>query len=114
MKRYCSILAFIMLTLSTGYASASKTAYVSGFARSFILGNKLSNATVTILETGEQIKTDSEGHFGPIEYNVGEPITLELKKWNYKTTQSATMIVPKEGLTGPHNNITFQVPTRER
>ncbi|OGT45893.1 MAG: hypothetical protein A3E83_02275 [Gammaproteobacteria bacterium RIFCSPHIGHO2_12_FULL_41_20] len=91
----------------------SSVAPVSGFARAFILGTAISNATITILETGEKIKTDKTGHFGPISYPIGKPITLTLEKFGYKTTQSATVFVPREGLTGPYNNITFQVPSIE-
>jgi len=38
---------------------------------------------------------------------------LVLEKSGYHTTQSVTTIVPPEGLSGPYNNITFQVPSRE-
>ncbi|MFZ2316047.1 MAG: carboxypeptidase regulatory-like domain-containing protein [Gammaproteobacteria bacterium] len=87
------------------------TAPVSGFAREFIFGLAITSATVTILETGEQIKTDSKGKFGPFNYPVNKPITLILQKWGYKTTQTGTVVVPPTGLTGPYNNITFQVPS---
>ena len=97
----------------TAYANTVETAPVSGFARSFLLGKHLANATVTVLETGLKLATDKDGHFGPFQYPVGEPITLEFEKWGYKTTQSATIIMPAEGLTGPFNNVTFQVPSVE-
>ena len=100
------------LVTSVVYA-ANNTAPVTGFARSFILGTPLSDATITVLETGQKIKTDKNGQFGPIEYPIGQAITLQFEKWNYKTTRSATIIVPKEGLTGPYHNITFQVPSVE-
>jgi hypothetical protein len=74
---------------------------------------KLGNATITILETGQKFKTDKDGHFGPFQYPVGEPITLQFDKWGYKTTQSDTVIVPPTGLSGPYDNITFQVPSIE-
>lgn len=86
---------------------------VSGFARSFIMGANITDAAITVIETGQRLRTDARGHFGPIYYPVGKPITLLLEKWGYKTTQSATIIVPPEGLDGPYNNITFQVPSVE-
>ncbi|RDI36461.1 carboxypeptidase regulatory-like domain-containing protein [Aquicella lusitana] len=95
------------------FAANNGTAPVSGFARSFILGTPLSDATITILETGEKIKTDKQGHFGPIQYPVGKSITLVFEKFGYKTTQSGTVIVPPAGLTGPYDNITFQIPSIE-
>ena len=62
-------------------AIASQTAPVAGFARSFLLGMKLSNATITVLETGEKFHTDRTGYFGPFQYPVGKPITLQFEKW---------------------------------
>lgn len=91
----------------------ANTAPVSGFAESFLLGMKVKNATITVLETGQTFKTDKEGRFGPFQYPVGQPITLQFSKWGYKTTQSATIVVPPEGLNTKYDNITFQVPSVE-
>jgi len=107
------VLAIATLTFTTQTIAMVQTAPVSGFARSFIMGTEIANATITILETGEKIKTDKHGKFGPINYPIGKPITLQLEKWEYRTTQTGTFIVPKEGLNGPYNNITFQVPSIE-
>lgn len=104
---------FSLFLSSTSFALTKKTAPVSGFARSFITGSIISNADITILETGEKLKTDNNGHFGPINYPIGKPITLELQQSGYKTTQTGTFIVPPNGLTGPFDNITFQVPAWE-
>jgi hypothetical protein len=87
------------------------SAPVSGFARAFLTGESLSDATITILETKQEIKTDKQGNFGPFHYPIGEPITLIFSKPGYVTTQSATVVVPKKGLAGSHDNITFQVPS---
>lgn len=112
---HCRFLTFIFLMTVIANAFASKEGFapVSGFARSFIMGTEIADATITILETGEKIKTDHHGKFGPFDYPIGKPITLMLEKWGYHATQSATIIVPREGLTGPYNNITFQVPSTE-
>jgi hypothetical protein len=107
------VLVFGLFTQTVAFASKDGFAPVSGFARSFIMGSEISNATITIVETGEKIKTDNHGKFGPFDYPIGKPITLVIEKWGYHTTQSATVIVPAEGLTGPYNNITFQVPSSE-
>lgn len=108
---------FASLVLAAGVSNSAmaleETAPVSGFARSFILGTEISNATVTVLETGLKLKTDEHGHFGPFQYPIGKPLTLVFEKWGYKTTQSGTVIMPKGGLTGPHDNITFQIPSIE-
>jgi len=112
MRLISFFILFSLFSLSS-YAQPPKVAPVAGFARSFIFGSAISNAEITILETEQKLKTDNEGHFGPFNYPVGKPITLLLKKWNYKTTQSATIIVPPEGLLGPYNQITFQVPSVE-
>lgn len=103
----------LTLAISGELFSAEAFAPVSGFARSFILGSELSDATITVLETGLKLTTDNHGRFGPFLYPVGKPITLIFEKWGYKTTQSGTFIVPRDGLTGPHNNITFQIPSIE-
>ena len=108
-----SLALFFLFMLSPVYAANTTVAPISGFARSFIMGSAISGATITIVETGQKFKTDDNGRYGPILYPVGKPVTLVLEKWGYKTTQSATIIVPPEGLVGPHNNITFQVPSIE-
>ncbi|KTD43189.1 hypothetical protein [Legionella parisiensis] len=95
------------------------TALVSGFARSFISGQPIADATITVLENNNlKFKTDSSGKFGPFEWPVGEPITLVFEKpgsfWSgYKTVQTATLIVPPEGIHDENflKNISFQVPS---
>lgn len=87
------------------------TAPVSGFAISFLSGEAIPKATITILETGQKIETDNGGHFGPFNHPIGKPVTLMLEKSGYMTTQSATITVPKDGLITPYDNITFQVPS---
>src|SRR3990167_287723 len=110
---------FFLFTIIASYSASTfairyeEAAPISGFARSFVLGTPLADATITILETGLKIKTDAKGHFGPIFYPIGKPITLIFEKFGYKTTQSGTLIVPKSGLTDPYDNVTFQVPSLE-
>lgn len=95
------------------------TALVSGFARSFISGYPIADATITVLENKQlKFKTDSSGRFGPFEWPVGTPITLVFEKpgsfWaGYKTIQTATLIVPPEGINNGNflKNISFQVPS---
>jgi hypothetical protein len=95
-----------------GFAAATDgTAPFSGFARAFLTGEVLDNATITILETQQKFQTDADGKFGPINYPIGNPITLVISKDGYIQTQSATIVMPKEGLIGPYDNITFQVPS---
>lgn len=94
----------------------SSTVPVTGFAQSFLFDNKISRAKIAVLETGKIIYSDKKGNF-QFCAKPGAQITLLLKKksflpWNdYKTTQSATFVVPKNGFVGRFNNITFQVPT---
>ena len=103
-----------LITLSIpalSQASPVGTAPVSGFARSFITLSDIPNATITLLETGQKLQTNSHGQFGPIFYPIGKPITFLFEKSGYKTTQSGTTIVPPSGLTGPQHNISFQIPS---
>jgi hypothetical protein len=94
-------------------------ALVSGFVRSFISGKPIPDATITALENEAlSYKTDSAGKFGPFEWPIGQPITLVFNKpgsfWTgYRTTQTATLIVPPEGINNPNylKNISFQVPS---
>ena len=117
MHHALSKLSLVLMTaslLSMGslpVAAANETAPIAGFAQSFLLGTRLANAKVTVLETGQEFYTDKVGHFGPFDYPVGKPITLQLEKWSYKTTRTSTVIVPPGGQTGPFENITFQVPS---
>lgn len=94
-------------------------ALISGFARSFMSGKAIADATITVIED-ETLKfyTDTAGRFGPFEWIVGQPITLLFEKpgslWSgYKTTQTATFIVPPEGINNDNylKNISFQVPS---
>lgn len=103
--------AAMMGMLANCSFAATDTAPVSGFAKSFLMGGRIANATITVLETKQKFKTDKNGNFGPFQYPVGKTMTLQFKKWGYKTTQSSSVIVPAEGLTGPFDNITFQVPS---
>lgn len=104
---------FLLLLVNPSILASTKPnlAPVSGMARSFLLNKPIANANITILETGEEFKTDSQGNFGPIYYPVGKPITLIFQKWGYKTTQSETINVPQSGLMGPYQHITFQIPS---
>lgn len=98
------------LWVTTGF-SEQKNVKVSGFARSFITQTPIKNASITVLETGAQFKTNSLGTFSPIDYPIGKTITLRFKKFGYKTTQSASIRVPAKGLHGRYDNISFQVPS---
>ena len=94
-------------------------AEVSGFVRSFISGMPIPNARITVCEDEKlEFYTDSKGRFGPFEWQVGQPITLVFEKpgsfWSgYKTTKTATVIVPPEGINSDNflENISFQVPS---
>ncbi|STX51005.1 Uncharacterised protein [Legionella busanensis] len=95
------------------------TVLISGFARSFLSEKPIADATITVLEDENlKFKTDSKGLFGPFEWPVGQPLTLVFEKpgtfWSgYKTTQTATLIVPPEGINNTNflKNISFQVPS---
>ena len=108
-----SILATAIMMLPTAVNSSSQDgmAPVSGFAISFLTSEVIPSAKITVLETGQELYTDPRGHFGPINHPIGKPITLRLEKSGYITTQSGTFTVPKDGLIGPYDNITFQVPS---
>ncbi|HHF7349310.1 TPA: carboxypeptidase regulatory-like domain-containing protein [Legionella feeleii] len=95
------------------------TVLISGFARSFISGEPIADATITVVENEAiTFKTDANGRFGPFEWPVGKAITLRFEKpgsfWSgYRTTQTATLIPPPEGINNENylKNISFQVPS---
>src|SRR5579871_2055260 len=91
-------LAASFMLINTVEAGLVDTAPISGFARSFLTGEVISDATITVLETGLTLKTDKNGHFGPFYYPIGDKLTLELSKFGYINTQSATVTVPQQGL----------------
>ena len=109
---YCYL--YIHIRFKRALTMRDKTALVSGYARSFVSGEYLVDATITVLEDDKlKFKTDSSGKFGPFEWGVDQPITLVLEKNGYKMTQTATMVVPKEGINDKDflKNISFQVPS---
>jgi hypothetical protein len=105
------LLGIATLTSIAAEARYVDSAPVSGFARSFLTGEVITDASVTVLESGLTLKTDKNGRFGPFYHPIGDRLTLQISKSGYATTQSATVVVPKEGLVGPYDNITFQVPS---
>lgn len=119
--KVCFILAASLLTIVSHAANPTaataanvksiKVAPVLGFAQSFLTSAPIPDANITVLETGKVFKTNNKGEFGPILYPVGKRITLVFEKGGYKTTQSATIKVPKEGLTDTYHQISFQVPS---
>jgi hypothetical protein len=84
-------------------------ALVKGFAREFVTFSPIKKAKVVVLETGRALETDRKGRFS-FMHPVGSPVTLELRKKGYRTTQSATIVVPESGLTARNEEISFQVP----
>src|SRR5580700_7659148 len=102
MTIFKSLLPFTLLLSTYSYAE-SHTAPVTGIAQSFLTTAPIADATITVLETGTQVKTNEQGAFGPIQYPVGKPITLVFSKPGFVTTQSDTAIVPEQGLTDSYN-----------
>jgi len=88
---------------------------VYAFAQAFIGDNAISNAKVLVLETGETFVTNQQGKlaFCALPY---KPITLILAKkttlpWqNFQTTQTASVLIPHQGLQNSSQQISLQVP----
>jgi len=104
-------IAITTLPVLMNAKSDRNNAPISGFAQSFLTNKPISDATITVLETGQQVKTNQNGHFGPFPYPIGQHLTLLFSKTGFPTTQSETLLVKKEGATGSYQNITFQVPS---
>ncbi len=80
---------------------------IRGFAREFIGSRAIPDATVVVLETGQTYRTDKDGRYS-FTYPIGARLTLQLQKPGYEPTQADTVTVPAGGLTGAHDDITFQ------
>lgn len=123
---YQTPIKLILLTLCLNLASCinypeptihcqAPTVPVVGHAQALVADARIKNATIHIMETGQSITTNQHGQFAFCALPKRK-LTLTLTKnsssiWqNYHPTQSATVIVPPQGLTGPHHEITFQTP----
>jgi hypothetical protein len=85
-----------------------KTAYVEIFSQALGSYDPLPEAEVFSLEKNKSLGlTDQQGKLS-FQYPVGEQITLMFKKSGYKTSQSATFVVPEDGFVGQYKNITYQ------
>ena len=104
-------LPLTLIALGSSALAYQPTAPVSGYVEAFIVNTRLADGTVTILETGETVRTNEDGRFGPIAWPVGKPITLRFDKDGFVSTQSATVTVPVDGLNDKFHEITFQVPS---
>jgi hypothetical protein len=73
------------------------------------LGGPVAGARISVL--GESTRTialtDAAGR-ATLYRTPGEKLTLLMEKAGFVTTQSATVQVPPEGLSGPHTGMTFQ------
>lgn len=128
MKKSYKLFLIIAILFFTACASATgkeifkqecslPTVPVYGFAQAFVGDAAVSNAKVTILETGKSFMTNRQGQFSFCAL-PHQQITLTLTKksifpWNnYKTTQTGTFIVPTNGMKNKFEQVTFQVPRK--
>jgi hypothetical protein len=88
-------------------AAVASGAPISGFARGYVTGDPIPEATITVLETGRTLKTDRDGKYA-FHHPVGARLTLQLTKLGFEPVQTDTVVVPASGLTGPHDNIALQ------
>jgi len=88
---------------------------VTGYARAFVGGARLSGADIRWLERNKHFNTNAQGQFAFCA-KPGEPVTLAFHKVDtpyynrYADLQSATIFVPRQGLVGKYNELTFQAP----
>lgn len=98
---------------------------ISGFAEKFASDKKIENAEIALYIYGEgntaqaKVKTDKAGRFNfcvdsgqTITLTFSPPPSTSILKPHYISVQSETLVVPREGLNGIYDEITFQVPTR--
>eukprot|EP01095_Lingulamoeba_sp_RSL-Kostka_P005486 TRINITY_DN16820_c0_g1_i1.p1 TRINITY_DN16820_c0_g1~~TRINITY_DN16820_c0_g1_i1.p1 ORF type:complete len:245 (+),score=62.61 TRINITY_DN16820_c0_g1_i1:102-836(+) len=98
------ILVFFFFNLSY----QQKYFNVTGFAKDFVTFSPIKNADLTVLETGEKLKTDSEGNF-TLSVRANTNITLLLEHSFYHKTQTGTTYIDGDFNTA-QKQITLQVP----
>jgi len=74
------------------------------------LDKSITGGKITDLHTGESWETDENG-YAYINVQKGRKITLAFDKVGYARVQTATVIVPKGGLKGQFNELSFQTPS---
>ena len=115
------ILFLGMLWLGLAHGQDTVEANVDIFARWFEMDTPIRQATIHAIgphpNTPYELQTDDNGR-AQLQWPVEIPLTLKLQPEDILSgilrsseTQSATVIVPPEGLTGSDREITFQVPT---
>lgn len=88
---------------------------VYGFAQAFVGDAPLSRAQIRVLETKQNFTTNQHGQFAFCALPQ-QRVTLVVQKTSrsplnsFYPVQSATVQVPKQGLRGTYQEITFQVP----
>lgn len=89
------------------------TANVTGYARSFVMDHRIAGATITASSDGLHPElnttTSSDGRFS-FEWPVGQRVELTVTAEGYYPTTGAALVVPPNGLSGLHNEYTFQTP----
>lgn len=82
------------------------------FAKQYETSMPLSGAEITDIPTGETWKTDKDG-YAKFEVEAGRRLSLKFNKASFPEAQTASVTVPKDGLTGHDHEITLQVPGRK-
>jgi len=70
----------------------------------------IKKARIVDAHTGDSWESNEKG-YAHIEAKVGRKLTLILEREGYAKVQTATIVVPKGGLKGFFNEITFQTPS---
>ena len=85
---------------------------VTVWAKQYENSKPIADADITDAATGEHWRTDKNG-YAQLEVEPGRRLTLTFNKKSFPALQTATVTVPREGLTGEDREITFQVPGKK-
>lgn len=86
-------------------------ALVEVWAKRYETFRPVGGAEIVDLRTGERWRTGADG-YAHLRVETGRTLCLAFNKAGFPDTQTATVTVPEQGLTGPDNEITLQAPSR--
>lgn len=84
-------------------------AMVRVWAKQYETFQPVAGARLTDIPTGETVVTGPDG-YAELSVEAGRVLTLKLEKNGLAATQTASVIVPPEGLMDPFHEITLQAP----
>ncbi|MEZ0224875.1 MAG: hypothetical protein ACAH83_10000 [Alphaproteobacteria bacterium] len=90
----------------------TKKVLVSVWAKQYETSKPIADGEVVDMETGEKWRTDKAG-YAQLQVEPGRKLTLKFNKASFPPVQTASVVVPENGLSGENHEITLQVPGKK-